>query len=145
MKQITLLLTSLCLIGLPYAAQAQSTPAECGGDTGRYCSQASDVKNCLIDHQKDISDACYNGLKTQLGTASAASTPASPPSDNAAAGGGARNAAGAQACKADAENFCKGAQAGGGRIARCLVEHKSELSEPCKTTLTEAIKNRRNK
>jgi hypothetical protein len=155
MKKLAFLLASLCLVALPYSALAQSTPAECSSDTSRYCGQVSgtqNVQNCLIDHQKEVSDACYNGLKAQLGTATSKASDngaATGPGEGTGSGGGAGAVSGgahnAQACKADAESFCKGIQPGGGRIARCLVEHKSELSEPCKTTLTEAIKNRRNK
>jgi hypothetical protein len=70
---------------------------------------------------------------------------ASAQSDAAASTGGDHKGTGGQACKADAESFCKGVQPGGGRIARCLAEHKNELTEPCKTALTAAAKNRRHK
>ena len=35
-------------------------------------------------------------------------------------------------CKDDVEKFCTGVERGGGRIMKCLKEHESELSEPCK-------------
>jgi hypothetical protein len=35
-------------------------------------------------------------------------------------------------CKDDIEKHCKGVKPGGGRIIKCLGEHKSELSEGCK-------------
>jgi len=36
-----------------------------------------------------------------------------------------------QACKGDAEKFCKGIAAGKGRIVSCLNSHAAELSEAC--------------
>ena len=38
-------------------------------------------------------------------------------------------------CKADVEKLCPGVQLGGGRIAACLKEHRSEVSEACKANL----------
>jgi hypothetical protein len=35
-------------------------------------------------------------------------------------------------CAEDAAKFCKDVQPGGGRMARCLKEHESELSGACK-------------
>jgi hypothetical protein len=37
-----------------------------------------------------------------------------------------------EACKPDAEKFCAGVSAGGGRVMQCLKQHESELSEACK-------------
>ena len=36
-----------------------------------------------------------------------------------------------QACKSDAEKFCKGIPAGKGRIVSCLKSHEAELSAVC--------------
>ena len=36
-----------------------------------------------------------------------------------------------QACKGDAEKFCKGIAAGKGRIISCLKSHDAELSDAC--------------
>jgi hypothetical protein len=36
------------------------------------------------------------------------------------------------ACEDDARKFCAGVQAGGGRIARCLRQHESDLSPACR-------------
>ena len=40
-------------------------------------------------------------------------------------------------CKADREKFCKNVEAGGGRVARCMKEHKDELSKECKDAARE--------
>jgi hypothetical protein len=41
-------------------------------------------------------------------------------------------------CAEDAEKFCKDVAAGGGRRAKCLKEHESELSEACKKQVASA-------
>ncbi len=46
-----------------------------------------------------------------------------------------------RACADDVQKFCKDVKPGGGRIIRCLEEHRSELSDGCKKQL-EADKTR---
>lgn len=41
-------------------------------------------------------------------------------------------AEGKKACKADMEKFCANVERGEGRIAKCMKEHKDELSPACK-------------
>jgi Cysteine rich repeat len=43
----------------------------------------------------------------------------------------------ASECRADIESLCAGVQMGEGRIAQCLVENQSELSDPCDRALTD--------
>jgi hypothetical protein len=38
-----------------------------------------------------------------------------------------------QACSTDIASFCKDVQPGGGKVARCLRDHRTELSDGCKT------------
>ncbi len=42
------------------------------------------------------------------------------------------------ACRADLEKLCKGVQSGQGRIARCLAEHKDQLSAGCREKIARA-------
>jgi hypothetical protein len=49
-------------------------------------------------------------------------------------------AQGAGACKGDVDKFCQGVQQGEGRIAKCIAQHKEELSPGCKARLEEAAK-----
>jgi cysteine rich repeat protein len=46
-------------------------------------------------------------------------------------------AQGPGACAGDIERFCQGVQPGGGRTARCLVQHKEVLSQSCKLRIAE--------
>lgn len=39
------------------------------------------------------------------------------------------------ACRSDARSLCSQVQPGGGRIAGCLKEHESQLSEACRAAL----------
>jgi len=38
-------------------------------------------------------------------------------------------------CKADAERLCAGVEPGGGRIIKCVKEHKEEMSVGCAQAL----------
>jgi hypothetical protein len=39
------------------------------------------------------------------------------------------------ACMGDYQKLCSGTLPGGGRVAKCLVAHKDELTDGCKTAL----------
>lgn len=43
-------------------------------------------------------------------------------------------------CAGDVEKFCKGVEAGGGRVSKCLKEHENELSAACKEKTAEVRK-----
>jgi len=117
------------LVALVFSGFAIAAPAQQGGgreacrpDVQQYCSSAAgggaeQIKDCLIEHQKDISDACYDFLKSNL------SQKQSGPPQGTSPGGG--------ACKADVPQFCKGVQPGGGRIKDCLIDHQKEISDAC--------------
>ena len=45
---------------------------------------------------------------------------------------------GAKPCASDAAKFCKDVKRGEGRVAKCLKEHKDELSSACKEKVEKA-------
>jgi len=81
--------------------------------------------DCLLDHQQDISDSCYDNLKQRL---------AGKENGNPARG------AARKACKQDVEALCKGIQPGGGRIVNCLKDHQKDLSDTCYEQLSKKTK-----
>lgn len=44
-------------------------------------------------------------------------------------------------CKADIQQFCKGIEYGGGRVAQCLQQHEASVKPDCRTALSEAMTN----
>jgi len=90
-------------------AAAPEGERACNTDAEKFCSQGGGlVVDCLLDHQNDISDACYDALKVRLG-----------------------NERGMQACRQDSRRFCPGVEPGGGRVVDCLIDHEQEISEDC--------------
>jgi Cysteine rich repeat len=88
----------------------------CMADTSKFCggSRGSGGKtmDCLLDHQNDISDACYDALKARMESQHSA-----------------------QGCKQEMQKFCAGIQSGGGRIMDCLLDHQQDISDGCYDTL----------
>ena len=114
-------MTCLLLVA-SFGAMAQERNAACASDTARFCPQSQSrpakAMDCLLDHQQEITDACYDALKQRMARQQ-----------------------GFQACKQDSESFCKGIEPGGGRIVRCLMDHQQEISDACYDTLAKQRKN----
>jgi hypothetical protein len=86
----------------------------CADDAQRLCSGVKPgqgrVMACLKQHEAQLSDDCKEkraDFKEEVHEA-------------------------AQACKPDAEKFCKDVHPGGGRIIACLKQHAADLSPECK-------------
>src|SRR3954454_10171760 len=58
--------TLAALLPLVASAEEQGGSRACRADVQKYCANEKDRKECLIDHQKDISDGCYEVLKKVL-------------------------------------------------------------------------------
>ena len=103
----------LCLtLGLGADVYAQSGGA-CAGDIAKFCKDLQPgggrIAKCLKDHEKELSATCKEEVAEVQKRWNET----------------------AQACHDDVLKFCKDAQPGGGRIAKCLKEHQSELSPEC--------------
>ena len=64
--QRTLILALAALLPLASGAEEQGGTSACRADAQKYCASAGSKMECLIDHQKDISDGCYDFLKQKL-------------------------------------------------------------------------------
>jgi len=64
------LLVLAALFFLPLAAAAQTPREACMGDYRKFCSGISPgggkIKQCLIDHRRDLSEACRAALDAKL-------------------------------------------------------------------------------
>ena len=47
-------------------AEEQGGTSVCRADAQKFCSGAGNKMECMIDHQNDLSDACYDFLKQKL-------------------------------------------------------------------------------
>jgi hypothetical protein len=104
------------------AAQAEDNerPRACRADVAKLCKGIQPgggrIAMCLKQHESELSPGCRDTIaeaKEQIKEF-------------------------AEACKPDAEKLCKGVQPGQGRIARCLVEHKDQLSAGCREKIVQA-------
>jgi len=94
---------------LPIAAGAEEGgSAACRADAQQYCSSSGNKMECLVDHQKDISDGCYAFLKTAL-----------------------QRQKGIQACRSDVQKYCSNEA----NKKDCLIDHQKEISDGCYSVL----------
>ena len=99
----------------------------CRGDAQKFCQGIAPgggkIRDCLAGHADDLSPACKSLVVKK------------PASDGAGTAGTAGTATGpvalAAACSTDAKTFCKGVQAGSGRISDCLIDHQKDISDGC--------------
>jgi Cysteine rich repeat len=115
---ITPLLVCAALLAIT-AAQADDREIRgaCRADMKKNCRDVQPgggrLAMCLKQHESELSPAC----KEKIAEAKKDRKELS------------------EACKADAENVCKGIEPGQGRIMRCLAENKEKLSVGCQAEI----------
>jgi Cysteine rich repeat len=112
-------------------AGAQQSLAEyvaqsCQTELQTYCSQVTPGENriaaCIYAHGDKLSNQCEKALYEAAVALERAINTVSYVANQ---------------CRADIESKCANIQPGGGRIAQCLADHRSSLSQPCAQALTE--------
>jgi hypothetical protein len=101
-------------------AENKEKPGACRADVEKLCKGIQPgggrIAMCLKQHESELSSGCREAV--------------------AEAKDKIREFA--EVCKPDAEKLCKGVQPGQGRIARCLAEHKDQLSAGCREKIVRA-------
>jgi hypothetical protein len=101
------------------AQQAPSSPPParpCAADVARLCPNAQgrqDVRACLEQNENQVSAECKARIDHVRQKFEAAK----------------------EACKDDVATYCANVQPGGHRIAACLRQHTSELSQACQAVI----------
>jgi len=62
-----LIVSALAALLPPLAtAQEQGGSGACRADVQKYCASAGNKKECMLDHQNDVTDACYSFMKSMV-------------------------------------------------------------------------------
>ncbi len=104
---------------------AAGVPAPCAAEAEKLCqgvpAGAGRVLACLQAHVSKLSPECQQALET-----------AKRPVDKRRFARQRGSQQWASACTGDIQKLCKEIPAGAGRIAECLAQHQSALSDSCK-------------
>jgi hypothetical protein len=121
LSTITYLVVLSVLLNVAAAqAEDKDNPRACRADVEKLCKGIQPgggrIATCLKQHESELSPGCREAVaeaKEQIKEF-------------------------AEVCKPDAEKLCKGVQPGQGRVARCLAEHKDQLSAGCREKIVRA-------
>jgi hypothetical protein len=99
------------------SAQQHQGHDVCKADVQKFCKDVQPgggkVAKCLAQHDADLSAPCKEGIAKMRERVKVVTA----------------------ACQADMQQLCKGVEPGGGRIAHCLKENDSKLSQGCRSAI----------
>ena len=124
-------LVAVLVVALAHEAIAQSTIIEkvmktCESETQTYCSQVTPGRgrllSCLYAHEDKLSAQCINTLYDGLAMLEQAVDFIT---------------YWVTQCDQDIDTYCGSTEMGEGRIAKCLLDNKADLSERCTSAIDE--------
>jgi Cysteine rich repeat len=99
------------------SAQQHQGHDVCKADVQKFCKDVQPgggkVAKCLAQHDADLSAPCKEGIAKMRERVKVVTA----------------------ACQTDMQQLCKGVEPGGGRIAHCLKENDSKLSQGCRSAI----------
>ncbi len=120
-KTLVPAITLMSFVLAPGSGPVTATENPCKADFDRLCGDVQPgqgrIQACLKAHKDELSQECKDFLAAKAGEIRAEIERV------------------AEACKSDIDSLCPGIKPGGGRILRCLIEHKTDLSAKCRTAL----------
>jgi hypothetical protein len=119
-----LMVALMCLILLTASNALTEDTVSCADEIEKFCKDVEPgggrIAKCLAEHKNDLSPSCQERTKEVRKKMRGIH----------------------EACQDDVQKFCYDVQPGEGRIAKCLKEHKSEMSSECKEELARPRKKR---
>ena len=102
------------------AVSAEDNDRPCSEEIKKFCKDlkpgTGSIAQCLKEHESELSASCKNTFQVCE----------------------VRMEFAKKACSEDVKQFCKGIKPGGGRLAKCLNDHKNELSAACREKVCSA-------
>ena len=99
------------------SAQQHQGHDVCKTDVQKFCKDVQPgggkVAKCLAQHDADLSAPCKEGIAKMRERVKVVTA----------------------ACQTDMQQLCKGVEPGAGRIAHCLKENDSKLSQGCRSAI----------
>ena len=123
-RPVRTLALTLALVGFLMASAYDAVAAgenPCKADYKRLCGNVKPgqgrLQACLKQHKDEISPECKAFLETKKEEIQSKMKQV------------------AEACKGDVDTLCPGVEPGEGRIMKCLLQHKDNLSAKCQNAL----------
>ena len=101
-------------------AVIEDVSASCKADKDKYCSSVTPgegrLLHCALAHEDKLGKTCFNSLFDAVAELKGVVT---------------NLQLAVEDCRGDADKLCGDVEIGEGRLAQCLIDNKSELSDGC--------------